>query len=98
MGMLPGRNVGAAGNRRVPWPDWLTAETGLGAIEERAVGCKGKAECVSPIKRPLKCSALAPWVVCSFVSTTPYKGSQIAATCSNFDPAAQNEGLIKRHS
>ena len=78
--------------------DVLSNRSGLGAIENRAQGCIGKAECNSPIKKPLDCAGLAPWIVCSFVSCRPIKGGQIAATVGSFDPAAKKEGLIKSYS
>lgn len=59
-------------------------------------GCVGQAKCHGgPIKKPLNAPALAPWVVCSFVSCNPVKGNQIAASVGNFDPAVGGRGRFQ---
>ena len=78
--------------------DILSSSTGLGAVENRSIDCIGKADCTGPIKKPIDCPGLAPWVVCSFVSCDPIKGNQIAATVGGFDPASKEESLIKSFS
>lgn len=85
-------------NQKPSFIEILSTDTGLGTIDQQAEGCVGKATCQGPIKRPLNCSGLAPWVVCSFVKCTPVKGVQIAATVGSFDPAAKKEGIIKSFS
>ena len=68
------------------------------AADSPLANCVGKSDCDGPLKKPLDCEGLAPWVICDFLQCDNIKGASVAATVGGFDPAAKQEALIKSFS